>query len=232
MLDSCLVWAYLFTYSATSAVQLHLEYLTLNQRVLSEPASWLESGAMDSPIVRPFYHRKMGLPAQRPCSCHAAKSKRHDTPYNVMPNRPMLQRKTPGRLFCSILLPPRRIHYFGGFFDSRPRRFLSPSPPILSLGSPINGSRCCRLCSSSIPASSPVSVRVNGILPNGLLVDRICPLPVLDDRSPGINDASGSVRFCSLPFPISDESPLGCVGMKLGDRDPTGEWFPCPPLTG
>lgn len=76
-----------------------LEHITLNQRVLSEPANLLEPGAMDLPIVRPFYHRKTGLPAQRPYSCHAAKSKRHDNPYNVMPNRPMLQRK-PLADFC------------------------------------------------------------------------------------------------------------------------------------
>ena len=34
------------------------------------------------------------------------------------------------------------------------------------------GSRCCRLCSSSIPASSPVWVRTSGIRPKGLLVER------------------------------------------------------------
>lgn len=89
------VWSghYLHTLS-NKLYKCPLEHITPNQRVLSEPASLLESGAMDLPIVRPFYHRKTGLPAQRPCSCHAAKSKRHDTPYNGMPNRPMLQRKT------------------------------------------------------------------------------------------------------------------------------------------
>ena len=35
-----------------------------------------------------------------------------------------------------------------------------------------NGSRCCRLCSSSMPASSPVWVRTSGIRPKGLLVER------------------------------------------------------------
>ncbi len=154
-------------------------------------------------------------------------------PYNA--KRELCCKKPHPHFFFHPVIPtvlgPLGIPYLGGFFDSRALPFLSPSP-ALSLGvteldlSPINGSRCCRRCSNSIPASSPVCVRVSGILPNGLLADRICPLPGLDDRSPAINEASGSVRLFSLPLPISDESPLGCVGMKPGDRDPTGECVP------